>query len=78
MFDSECDSEQRRVRSSQPGGRTIVAALGRVVERVAGLSVVATRGCRCLAHLLLPMALEVDLIHGGGRVAQSYAMAGCA
>lgn len=50
--------------------RTVVAAVGRVVERIALLAVVFARGSRGLAHLLLAVGLEVDLIHGEGWVAQ--------
>lgn len=61
--------EQRRVQQLQ-SGRTIVAAVGRVVERIALLAVVLSRRRRGLAHLLLAVALEVDLVHGVGWVAQ--------
>lgn len=50
--------------------RTVVAALLGVIERVAGLAIVTTRGSGRLAHLLLAV-LEVDRVHGGGRVAQA-------
>jgi hypothetical protein len=51
---------------------TVVATVGRIIERVALLAVVFARGSllRLLAHLLLAVALEVDLIHGLGVVAQ--------
>jgi hypothetical protein len=47
---------------------TIVAALLRIVERVALLAIVFARDglLRLLAHLLLAVTLEVDLIHGLG------------
>lgn len=47
-----------------------MAALLGVIERIAGLAVVTTRGGGRLAHLLLAV-LEVDGVHGGGRVAQA-------
>jgi hypothetical protein len=50
--------------------RTIVATIGRVVERVALLTVVFSGRSSGLAHLLLAVALEVDLVHGVGWVAQ--------
>lgn len=52
-----------------------MAALLRVIERVACLSVVATGGGGRLAHLLLTV-LEVDGVHGGGVLRKRYAMAG--
>lgn len=50
--------------------RTIVTAIGRVVERIALLAVVLAGRSSGRAHLLLAVALEVDLIHGVGWVAQ--------
>lgn len=46
--------------------RTVVAALGGIVQRVHALSVITTRRSRRLAHLLLAMALHVAWVHGGG------------
>jgi len=37
--------------------RTVVAALGGIVQRVHAISVIATRRSACLAHLLLAVAL---------------------
>lgn len=59
------------------GRLTIVAALLGVVERVALLAVVfAGRSLlRLLAHLLLAVALEVDLVHGlGAGLRKCYAV----
>ena len=57
---------------SWKGRLTIVAALLGIVERVALLAIVFARRSllRLLAHLLLAVALEVDLVHGVGWVAQ--------
>lgn len=58
--------------------RTIVAAVGGVVERIAVLAVVATGRGGCLAHLLLAVGLEVCRVHGRPvaqhwlRVAQGF------
>ena len=47
-----------------------MTALIGVIERVSSLAVVATGCGGGLAHLLLAVGLEVDLVHGGSRVAQ--------
>ena len=69
----ECDS-QRRVawHAAGAGRRTIVATVGGIIEGVALLAVVFARRSLLglLAHLLLAVALEVDLVHGLGVVAQ--------
>lgn len=45
--------------------RTVVTAIGGVIERIALLAVVFARSSSSrLAHLLLAVGLEVDLIHG--------------
>jgi hypothetical protein len=41
-----------------------------VVVRIAILAVVATRRSGYSAHSRLALGIEVDLVHGGGRVAQ--------
>jgi putative hemolysin len=64
----ECDRGASRGMQRTTDRLTIVAALLGVVEGVALLAIVfARRGLlRLLAHLLLAVALEVDLIHGLG------------
>lgn len=47
-----------------------MTALCGIVERIPSLAVVATRSSGRLAHLLLAVRREVDLVHGGSRVAQ--------
>jgi hypothetical protein len=42
-----------------------------VVVRIAILAVVATRRSGYSAHSRLALGIEVDLVHGGGRVAQT-------
>ena len=51
---------------------TIVATVGGIIEGVALLAIVFARRSLLglLAHLLLAVALEVDLVHGLGVVAQ--------
>lgn len=58
-------TESRGVRR-----RTIMAALSGIVQRISALPIISTRRSGRLAHLLLAVALEVDLVHGGGCVAQ--------
>ena len=66
-----CRVEVRRLLLSRARKRTIVTAVGGVVEGVAGLAVISARGGGCLSHLLLAVALK--LVHGGDGdgVAQS-------